>query len=709
MKQSVLLAFALIFNLAAALGQSNAADSTTQNDRLVATARWHQNRVEIRWAPSDFSTWQRANQRGYLVERIGEDNRPVLLTAQPLRPLPMMDWVTKTDTSNRWNKAAAQLLYGKMPDLPAAGGLGSMKELAEFQAFCHAQALIAADLSEETSRGLALRFVDKSAPSGQGYLYRISIADSLGRLPVFSKMMVGKEVAYASVSTKNDWNQPGLTGLTAISGEHLVRLVWPKLGNANSFTAFNADKSSDGGTSWKRLNDVPIFTSGHAENGNPNTFLDSLSENYRPALYRVIGLTAWGDSGLPSEPVSAMGRDFTPPGGAENIHATSLAANKIQVKWTAKVNPADLAGWFVERGNDAKGVFEKINSTPLPPASRLFFDTEPFAFETNFYRVVAVDTAGNEGHSFSILCHIVDSIPPAKPLGLVGKIDTNGLVAIAWDANSEPDLRGYRVYFSHAIENREFNQVTTEPVFENFFLDTIPIRVLNESIFYRVVAVDYRWNHSEYSDWLPLEKPDVVPPVAPVFKTWSTENGAVKLTWANSPSRDVARQILWRKTGDDGPWEMHREFTKPFQTAFLEKNAGDKNGSQNGDEFTFALEAIDDDGLASGKSNPLTISILPTENRPGVDGLTAVFDEKTGTARLAWQFTDGQKGADERRFVILRAAENEPELSTWKSVGGDELAFAEPLRSSGKVRYAVKAIFADGGESAVSKTVEIGR
>ncbi len=682
MKKHFLLLLLLIFNHLLAFGQSKQTPSPESSVKgIQAIARYHNGRVELRWAPADFGTWQRGNQQGYLVERYDE-NGLVSLTPQPIRPLALEEWATKTDTTNVWNKAAAQLLYGKPKGLPQKPTLAQVKEISQIQAYQLANALIAADLSAETAKGMALAFSDPDAKPGKTYGYRVRVAEARPG---------AADTARVFVDTRKPWDVPQVQGLRAENEEHSVLLKWNKTLSAAYFTAFWVEKSTDGGKNFVRLNTAPLFVSGFSEDSAENLYADSLDENYRPAHYRVLGITPWGDVGKASATVKGMGRDLTAPGAAENVKAVSHAANKITVTWDAVVNPADLAGWYIRRGNDAAGIFTNINTKPLPPASRQFVDIEPFAFQNNYYRVVAVDTAGNEGVSFNAYCYIVDSIPPAKPVALVGAVDSTGVTYLAWDMGTEQDLRGYRVYASHG-PNREFKQLTSEPLFQNYFTDTLTLRTLSEKIYYRVAAVDYRWNHSEYSEFLELKKPDIIPPVAPVFKNYSVKGDSVSLQWANSTSQDVVGQILWKQE-NAGDWKQLARFKKPFPNQYTDHDLSPDTRTN------YALEAMDDDNLSSGKST--SIGVTASAQRIPVQNLTATLDPGNASAQLTWKYS-----TKDCRFVVLRAQAGE-ELAPLKSVSGEEMTFAEVLRTQGDYRYAVKAVFADGSESDPSEVVSV--
>jgi hypothetical protein len=67
---------------------------------------------------------------------------------------------------------------------------------------------------------------------------------------------------------------------------------------------------------------------------------------------------------------------------------------------------------------------------------------------TYYYRVSAEDAIGrtleSETRSFRLLT-LQDSVPPAPPSNVVGQCGPDGSAVLAWAANIEPDLAGYRV------------------------------------------------------------------------------------------------------------------------------------------------------------------------------------------------------------------------------------------------------------------------
>jgi len=106
-----------------------------------------------------------------------------------------------------------------------------------------------------------------------------------------------------------------------------------------------------------------------------------------------------------------------------------------------------------------------------------------------------VDTAQNYSCTDPAYTIIDDKVAPVAPQSLAGSIDTNGVVTLTWDLGQEADLLGYYVQVSNGRE-RVFTPVTDQPLHADYWHDTIPLDVLTEEIYYRIVAVDLYHMHS---------------------------------------------------------------------------------------------------------------------------------------------------------------------------------------------------------------------
>lgn len=137
--------------------------------------------------------------------------------------------------------------------------------------------------------------------------------------------------------------------------------------------------------------------------GSPATaeFSDTHFEFGHSYLYTVRSIAQYGSDTVESDdslPTVITARDTFPPGAPAGLEATidpamHEAPTTVELSWA--INPErDLAGYYVYRSDreDAPGV--RINSDVLP--SPTFRDTSVVPGRTYFYRVTAIDNAGNE-------------------------------------------------------------------------------------------------------------------------------------------------------------------------------------------------------------------------------------------------------------------------------------------------------------------------
>ncbi|MEM9526365.1 MAG: fibronectin type III domain-containing protein, partial [Bacteroidota bacterium] len=452
------------------------ADSLDELPHLQLLTRYGEGGVRLRWAPNSPAAWLLGNHYGYRLERMDLSdpdigNAGLEIIADNIRPLDLAGWkrMDAANQDNDYHLVAAEILHGGLLEELAAAGPNVVAAQKFFEYY--SLALLAADLSWPAAEGLALGYHDRTAVPGKEYLYKISLREQSPDFPV-------REGAQVATTEKAQSIPPPYVERVEEKEFH-VTLLLRRDQHERHFTAFNVERSADGGNSWQRLNEQPWL---HAESEGLGTefiiFTDSLASNYRSYQYRFQGITPFGSQSPFSEPVTGMGRDKTPPKPAQNLRTTTSPGPTIELTWEyPDAEAGDLAGFLVGRNDASLGTFQPLTETPLPPTTRSFIDPNPDPQAVNYYMVAAVDTAGNGAPSLVTHSVIIDSIPPAAPTGLSGVIDSNGIVDLSWERGPETDILGYQVYFAHA-DYHVFVQLTGRPQQTLIYQDTITIRSL---------------------------------------------------------------------------------------------------------------------------------------------------------------------------------------------------------------------------------------
>jgi fibronectin type 3 domain-containing protein len=338
-----------------------------------------------------------------------------------------------------------------------------------------------------------------------------------------------------------------------------VLLRWETHALRDSYIGYFLERSENDGVTFKRLDKVPISilqskvgNDGRAYSAQRDTIVVG-----KKVLYRIYGVTSFGETGPPSETLTFTGEanfEFTPT----IVRADVIDNTKVKLTWEFPADAPDLKGFEVERSNLVDKNFKPVSPALAAPAPLEFIDQSPSA--TNYYRVVAISLKGVRNASFPYLVQLADSIPPAPPAGLKASVDSTGMVTLRWTKNTELDLLGYRVFRS-SFKNSEFGQVTVSPVRSEGLRDTVNIKTLSSKMYYKITAVDNRFNTSLFSETIELELPDVIPPVPPVLTGVKAKAGGVALTWRNSSSEDVVEHHIYRKHQYSTEWSLLKVIT----------------------------------------------------------------------------------------------------------------------------------------------------
>lgn len=641
--------------------------------------------IRLRWGINDPSLWKQSNLYGYVIERYTVSRNGQLLSAPekkrlttiPLKPRPLKDWERICQTDD--NAAIlAQGIYGEDFEVSATSGklakiVTKSNNLTQRLTF----SLMAADGSFKAACMGALGYVDSTIHTGEKYLYKI--------YPAIPKIKLPCDTALVYIGSDDPASLPKPADIYAAYGDKTVLLSWDTKLLRSFYSSYRVERSADGVTFYP-LSNLPFFTLNDNEKQDVGRsfYMDTIQNN-KVFRYRVKGVTPFGDFGPPSEVISGSGR--TMMAFAPNIKDADIVNDStVVLTWefpeegASVVDHFELSRSFNNAENSFQTVVSKIDSTqrrirfsPLSPS--------------NYFVVAAVDKEGNRRSSFPFLVQPVDSIPPSIPTGLTAQIDSLGKVTLTWNANHEPDLRGYLIFKSNN-RKEEPTLINSKADPKCVFQEKIDLNTLTSSVFYSVSAIDRRMNQSKSSPPIEVVKPDKIPPTTPLLTECRiTDKGNILLSWINSSSDDVASHLLLRKTEKDSTWTTIARITDLHITS-LE----DTLLSPNGKALYYSLCALDRSRNLSDFSPVLKI-ISPEKNfAPQIKNLRADIDRSKNSITVSWRII----GSGIEEYTIYKAKNNEP-YTTWKTLSGNQLFVTDAEISVGNTyRYAVRSTLHGG-------------
>jgi uncharacterized protein len=659
--------------------------------KVAIAGRVDEKQILLRIAPTSPSLWQLGNKYGYVVERytvtrgkqyLGNKEKKIL-TVSPLKPLPLKQWEALADT-NQFAEIAAEALYGETFELATDFNQDIMqvynkaKELESRFSF----ALFAADVSVDVAKASGLFITDRDVRKDERYLYRV--------FSLVPQNVLRSDTGFVYLSMADHAPLPAIRDVKVQFSDRMAMISWDTRNTEKFYSAFWIERSENG-KDFKKISDLP-YLNVHPENvDSPGVAykLDSLADNTRTYHYRVIGISMFGEVSPPSDIVKGQGISSLTVAPA--IKKVNDLASQAEVQWDfPKESEEVIKGFEVERSNSSEDGYRVI-SPLLPSNVRRFTDPKPDG--TNYYRVKAVGKAGQKAHSFAVLFQLEDSIPPAPPTGLVGYIDTTGLVTIKWNGNTERDLEGYRVFRS-SFRNSEFSQVTNTAINAPAFEEKIGLANLTKEIYYKVQAIDNRFNPSGFSKVLKLNKPDKVAPTAPVIQNWKAAQDNLFVKWVPSSSEDVLKHVLRYRGEGQAQWKVAKSFSRSDSTQYRFSRLD--NGA-----YEILIDAVDSAGNATS-SKALVVKITGAPKK-SVQDVKAVADHTSKKIIVTWK-----PSAIPASKILIYRAENEGNVTLYKSLAGDSNGFADDRVSmNSQYSYYIKVVFSSGEESVFSQKVSV--
>ncbi|WP_397298667.1 fibronectin type III domain-containing protein [Nonlabens ulvanivorans] len=658
---------------------------------IKTKGRYINNTVELRFFPDRKSTLKLAFKSGFIIERANGSagNFVEIGRTTPYSEAQWLEVMNAAPNEDKMNEIELAMDFyldvledngGTMSFNDGIGELKNQKAAEDFQLMI---SLLTAIKNAEAAKGLGFSYVDQTVANGVDYTYRVKLVAPSTIYKIESIPFSIKAINNSDALKNKVYIKTGDTELGFVWNEH------PDLSGVDVERTINGKNV--------KLNKAPIYAiRGSDYDGPKRTGFDEDSlVNYQKYTYRFYAQTLFGERVQFAE-VTGMPRDKKPPQQPFLKQPQHAQPDEVHIEWEMQAPIAgDFKGFAISRSEENNGTFTLLHDKLLPQTARKFIDKSFLMDKTNYYLVQAVDTANNVSSSFPVAVTLIDSIPPSKPIFIKGKIDSTGVVTVDIKKNPEADLMGYRLYRSNAAEH-EFSAIKEGFLsidsmgrdVKTVYKDTVTLKSLTPYIYYRVEALDFNHNTSEFSEILKVKRPDKIAPTTPVFKKIKSTEDVIELQFALSKSIDVKEQILYRKTDLKAPWEKY-QILKNDQLTFIDKNV------KKGTIYYYSMRAIDESENASEYAVSVQGKTYKTGVRPPVEDLR--ITTKNGEVTLVWSYKDLN---EETYFVIYKKNKDGQFVRHGRSL---KLRFSESEKN--KSTYAVKVFTTDGGQSKLSKEV----
>lgn len=573
--------------------------------------------IKLRWLPENHRVWLSGNSEGYEITRstiaingleldLGDMISSTITLKSPIVPLENLAFQSKYPEGTT-GRAAWELLYNadeNAPDVPSAPKLYDAVAHQDYQESRYLFSLLLAEQDYDLAVDQALGIDDPNVQNGYTYLYKFVNAQD-------STELGSIRVDYDGATTL-----PAAHTLVGIGADRSVELSWDIQDNSDYYNMYWIQRS-DGGP-FVNVNEVPFtYISEIEDNPERAFYTDSLDNNETVYQYRIQGISPFGVETPYSDTISVSGIPARLDIVLEMDELVEADPGDLKIDWSGTSHEwdADITHFDIFTKLTESGEETLVNSSPIAAADRVYvLQSAPY---DAYYRLQATDSNGHIYTTMHFPGRIADTTPPAAPQGASGKILEDGMVLLNWEANTEPDLMGYKVFYANG-KNGEYSPVSQKVFVDNKYTASVVTDIDVDSIYYKLAAYDLRYNRSAYSEPIALARPDNNPPGAPHLVHALSRKEGIRLSWRLSGSPDVVEYRLMRKYASATTWEAVYTFAPSEAPQDLPMVNGEMLASQYIDEselqlrpYDYRLLAIDDSG---NKSASLVRQVIPFNN-----------------------------------------------------------------------------------------------
>ncbi|MEK7766566.1 MAG: hypothetical protein AAB368_10030, partial [bacterium] len=345
------------------------------------------------------------------------------------------------------------------------------------------------------------------------------------------------------------------------------------------------------------------------------TYTDTNRAASTTYYYRITARNAIPEESPLSVEVSTIPRDNVPPAPPTGLVVADMPSDQgtaLNLNWSVSAEP-DLASYSIQKATYSPFTVGFVARIVAPGTTHQ--EGVLSAGVTYYYHMRARDTAANDSaiSSPDVSAYPQDNFAPLAPTGLgTGNAGTGNRLNVSWFANTETDLKDYRVRRSTGtgITAATAVLVTVSPT------SYVDMAVVNgTTYYYKVAARDVNFNESGLSIETTGANPsDLGAPGAPLGLNVADAPGdqgfSVQLNWSANPETDLKDYRVYRSTS--GNVTAGSSWTVVAATVAAPGTTHQDAGLTNGTTYFYKLSARD----TALNESPLSVqvSIQPADN-----------------------------------------------------------------------------------------------
>ena len=708
---------------------------------LQMLARSYGDSIVIRWAPDEYVPWKFLNGKGVWLIRYeaepkkpGEDDEEGEVkeltgdTLALLKPMNKYEFAKLFSDTDTMAFAAMQTIFGEGTKLGNTrsnpGSAGSIMEVYEEQQNVFGMAMVIAERRADISAAMGLRYVDKKVKRGATYTYYLTPNLTPDVLKVTPAVVDIENLPFEPKPCTLELED----SIAAVDG---ILLSWPY---TDDYSSFDIERRKQGQKDWVVLNKKPYLSMvmDLFEGDEPPGLYADTGVEPGTYTYRLRGYDSFGDKSAPGPEHEVTLPDMIPP-VPPRIKLITIERGDTtitaRIDWHKDAIEPDLLGYipFYQYGTpenlEELGAESTVNTAdsalyggrwvPLvsdrvlaPRDSSIVVDVR--GLNTGMVTIAAVDSAMNMTYAMPMPMRIDDLEPPLPPTNLRGLVSAEGIVTLGWTPSLSPDAYYYEVFMANDTTHTFVLVPNLQQHQDTIFNDTLSLEVNQPFKYYKVRAIDWAGNNSEFSDVLRVTRPNFNAPSECFIDTSWVATDSIYMRWVISPEKDLDKVRVFRRLSNESQWTMIQTFYQEDVNGKSTLEVVDRPEPNQTIRYYYAIEAINMTGVSTGLSMQTCYLFQGQRVFDVPIKLDAQWREDKGRVFIAWEAPEELPIVAPYHFVLSRQLEGEDFFRAYRSIKSDQRSFEDRRMKPGESTvYRLEILFEDGRRTTPSNEVKV--